>query len=136
LPAPADDAHFVPLGDEMAVIGVEAHPAGPGETMAVDVTLVALRPLTSDDGISVRLIDETGRWLDTHDSPPALGAIPTLKWIRGSRVMDRHLLQIPQDFTGGQVRATLVAYERFRMTPLPSMDSRFGEVPLGNWTLP
>lgn len=136
LPTPTDDARFVPLGDEMAVIGAKFHPAGPGETMAVDVTLVALRPLTSDDGISVRLIDETGRWLDTHDCQPGLGAVPTLKWIRGSRVIDRHLLQIPGDFAGGQVRATLVAYENFRATPLSSMDSRFGEIPLGHWTLP
>jgi hypothetical protein len=136
LPTPANNAHFIPLDDEMAVIGAKAHPAGPGETMAVDVTLVALRPLTNDDGISVRLVDETGRWLDTHDCQPGLGAVPTLKWIRGSRVIDRHLLQIPNDFAGGQVRATLVAYENFRATPLPSMDSRFTEVPLGQWTLP
>ena len=136
LPAPADDARFVPLGDEMAVIGAKAHPAGPGETMAVDVTLVTLRPLTSDDGTSVRLKAADGRWLDTHDSQPALGAVPTLKWIRGSRVVDRHLLQIPDDFAGGQVRATLVAYERFRTAPLPSMDGRFAQVPLGTWPLP
>ncbi len=136
LPAPADDARFVPLGDEMAVIGAEAHAVGSGETLAVDVTLVALRPLTSDDGTSVRLKAADGRWLDTHDSQPALGAIPTLKWIRGSRVVDRHLLQIPQDFSGGQVSATFVAYERFRMTPLPSMDARFGEIPLSQATIP
>jgi hypothetical protein len=136
LPIPMLDAHFVPLGDEMAVIGAKAHPAGSGETMAVDVTLVALRPLTSDDGISVRLADGTGRWLDTHDCQPGLGAVPTLKWIRGSRVIDRHLLRIPGDFAGGEVRAALVAYERFRMTALPPMDGRFGETPLGHWILP
>ncbi|MCP4536912.1 MAG: DUF2723 domain-containing protein [Chloroflexi bacterium] len=136
LPTPAQDTRFVPLGDEMAVIGVKAHSVGSGETMAVDVTLVALRPLTSDDGTSVRLKAADGRWLGTHDSQPALGAIPTLKWIRGSRVVDRHLLQIPQDSAVGEVWATFVAYERFRMTPLPSMDTRFGEIPLGQITLP
>ena len=136
LPLPPRDAHFVPLGDEMAVIGADAHPINQGETMAVDVTLVSLRPLTSDDGISVRLMDDGGRLLDVHDYQPALGAVPTLKWIRGSRVVDRHLLQIPEDFDGGQVRATLVAYENFGLTRLPSMDDRFDEIPLGNWTLP
>jgi len=139
LPTPASDAHFVPLGDEIAVVGASAHPAAPGETMVVDVTLVALRPLTSDDATSVRLVDGEGRWLATHDCQPALGAIPTLKWIRGSRVVDRHLLPISDDFIGGEVWATLVAYERFRMTPLPPMDGRFaatGEVPMGTWSLP
>ena len=96
----------------------------------------AICPLTSDDSTSVRLMGGDGHWLATHDCQPALGAVPTLKWIRGSRVVDRHLLPIPEDFTGGEVRATLVAYERFRMTALPSMDTRFKEVPLGDWTLP
>jgi hypothetical protein len=136
LPTPPLDARFVPLGDEMAVTGVTAHPAPPGETMAVDVKLIALRPLTSDDGISVRLMDLQGQWLDRHDIQPALGAIPTLKWIRGSRVMDRHLLRVPEDFADSEVQVTLVAYERFRMTSLLSMDGRFSEVPLGTWELP
>jgi hypothetical protein len=120
----------------MAVIGAQAKPVGPGETMALDVTLVALRPLTSDDATSVRLADGDGRWLDTHDCQPGLGAVPTLKWIRGSRVVDRHLLEIPEGFSGDSVRATMVAYERFRMAPLPPMDRRFGEVPLGTWDAP
>jgi len=136
LPAPAPDARFVPLGDEMTMVGARAHPVASGETVAVDVTLVALRPLTSDDATSVRLTDGDGRWLATHDYQPALGAVPTLKWIRGSRVVDRHLLPLREDFTGGEVRATLVAYERFRMTPLPPMDGRFSQVPLGMWVVP
>jgi hypothetical protein len=136
LPTAASDASFVPLGDEMVVIGAKFHSIRSGEAAAVDVVLVASRPLTSDDATSVRLMDGEGRWLDTHDCQPGLGAIPTLKWIQGSRVMDRHLLSIPDGFTGGDVRATLVAYERFRLTPLVSMDGRFGEVPLGTWTLP
>jgi len=136
LPAPAPDARFVPLGDEMVVVGATARPAASEETMAVDVTLVALRPLTTDDRTSVRLMGGDGRWLDTHDCQPALGAVPTLKWIRGSRVVDRHLLRVPGDFIGGEVRATLVVYEWFRMIPLPPMDGRFAatsEVPLGTW---
>jgi hypothetical protein len=104
--------------------------------MVVDVTLVALRPLTTDDHTSVRLMDASGRWLDSHDSQPALGAVPTLKWIRDSRVVDRHLLSVPDDFTGGEVWATLVAYEGFRMTDLVPMDGRFVQVPLGAWELP
>ena len=135
LPGPEADARFVPLGDEMVVVGAKFHALDSGQ-VAVDVTLMAQRPLTSDDATSVRLMDSEGRWLATDDCQPALGAIPTLKWIRSSRVVDRHLLHIPDGFTGGEVRGTLVAYERFRMTPIPSMDGRFGEVPLGTWTGP
>jgi hypothetical protein len=136
LPTPTNGTRFIPLGDELAVIGARTQPVGPGETMALDVTLVALRPLTSDDATSVRLADGSGRWLDTHDCQPGLGAVPTLKWIRGSRVVDRHLLEIPEGFSDDSVRATMVAYERFRMAPLPAMDRRFSEAPLGTWDAP
>jgi hypothetical protein len=104
--------------------------------MVVDATLVALRPLTSDDATSVRLVESEGPWFVQHDSQPALGAVPTLKWIRGSRVLDRHLLPLPEDVTEGEVRATLVAYERFRMASLPPMDDRFEAIPLGVRFLP
>jgi hypothetical protein len=136
LPAPSPDARFVPLGDEMIVVGAEARPAGPGDRLAVDVTLVAQRPLTVDDSTSVRLMDGEGRWLASHDYQPALGAVPTLKWIRGSRVVDRHLFSLPEDFDAGEIQATLLVYERFRLASLPSLDGRFTEVPLGTWTLP
>jgi len=81
-------------------------------------------------------MNQEGGWLDRDDCQPALGAVPTLKWIRGSRVMDRHLLRIPADFNGAEVQAGLVAYERFRIVPLPAMDGRFDQVPLGRWSLP
>jgi len=100
------------------------------------VTLAALHPLTSDDATSVRLMDADGRWLARHDMQPGLGAVPTLKWIRGSRVVDRHLLPVPEDFDGDAVQAALVAYERFREATLPPLDGRFGEVPLGTWPQP
>ncbi len=131
LVVPPGDVRFVPLGDEMAVVGVRASSAAPGAVMRVDVTLVGLRALTTDDATSVRLTDEAGRFLGTHDCQPALGTVPTLKWIAGSRVRDRHLIPIPEDWASGGIRATLVAYERFRMTPLPPMDDRRWEaVPL------
>ncbi|MBC7228216.1 MAG: DUF2723 domain-containing protein [Thermoflexales bacterium] len=128
---PPGDLRFVPLGDEMAVVGVQTSAATPGAVMAVDVTLVGLRALTTDAATSVRLTDGTGRFLGAHDCQPALGTVPTLKWIAGSRIRDRHLILVPADWAGGEVRATLVAYERFRMTPLPVMDDRRWEaVPL------
>jgi hypothetical protein len=136
LPSPPPDSRFVPLGDAMAVTGVQAQPASPGQTMTVDVALVGLHGLTIDAATSVRLTGDNGQWLASHDSQPALGAIPTLKWIRGSRVVDRHRLSIPAGFTGDGVQATMVAYERFRLAPLVPMDERFSAVPLGEWNIP
>jgi hypothetical protein len=120
----------------MALVGVDAKTAGPGEVMTLDLDLIALRPLAVDDRTSVRLIGESGEWLAAHDGQPALGAIPTLKWIRGTRVVDRHLLEIPDDYEGTSVRATVVAYEWFWMTSLVPLDGRFEVVPLGTWAQP
>ncbi len=131
LPIPPGAVQFVPLGDEMAVVGGRSSPVLPGKEATVDVALVGLRPLTDDIATSVRLMDEAGRYLGAHDCQPALGMVPTLKWIGGSRVVDRHRIPISADWAGGAVRATIVAYERFRLTPLPPLDNRWRDaVPL------
>jgi hypothetical protein len=136
LPYADADARFVPVGGDFAVTGVHVQTASPGEKAIVDVELVSLKPMTGDLATSVRLMDNGGRWLDRHDMQPAQGAVPTLKWIRGSRVIDRHLLSVPEDFTGDMVQAALVAYERFREITLPVLDGRFRDVPLGSWPQP
>ena len=136
LPAPRLDARFVLIGRDVALIEASVRTAGPGDVAVVDVTLVALHPLTNDDATSVRLMDADGRWLARHDMQPGLGAMPTLKWIRGSRVVDRHLLPVPESFDGKTVQAALVVYERFRQVTLPPMDGRFVDVPLGTWAQP
>lgn len=138
LPIPSPTARFVPLMDEMALIGVspsaDASPE-PSDDLEVRLTFLALKPLVNDDMVSVRLWDETGQLRQMHDLQPALGAIPTLKWIRGSRIIDTHSLVVPQDIAGHVVRATLVVYEQFRGTPLLPLDSRMERIPLGEWEL-
>ena len=60
LPAPSDSARFVPLSDEMALIGVSP---GAGESFTAGdewllrLTFLGLKPLVSDNAISVRLLD-------------------------------------------------------------------------------
>ncbi|NLE44482.1 MAG: DUF2723 domain-containing protein [Chloroflexi bacterium] len=136
LPEPPLDARFVPIGGELAVVDATARTAAPGGTATVDVTFVGLNPLVSDYAVSVRLMDEGGQWLARHDMQPAQGAVPTLKWIRGSRVVDRHLLPVPEGDVGQTVQAGLVVYERFREIVLPPLDGRFRDVPLGTWAQP
>ncbi len=135
LPAAAPQARFVPMGDEMVLTGVDVRASGPGARVAVDLTWVAARPLTADDRSSVRLLSAEGQWLGAHDGQPALGALPTLKWIRGSRVVDRHVLELPDDWSGGALQGSVVVYEWFWMNPLVPLDGRFSQVPLGTWTL-
>ncbi|MCX8068374.1 MAG: DUF2723 domain-containing protein [Anaerolineae bacterium] len=127
LPVPKERVRFVLLGDAMAMAGARAFGVRAGQEAVVEVVLVGLRPLTEDLATSVRLVDEAGRFLGAHDCQPALGTVPTLKWVRGSVVRDRHLIPVPEDWAGGEVRAIMVAYERFRMAPVPPMDERYQE---------
>jgi len=50
--------------------------------------------------------------------------------------VDRHIIPLPSGLAGGAVQATLVVYERFRLTPLPVPDGRLTEVSLGTFYLP
>jgi hypothetical protein len=139
LPAPAPTAHYVPFADEMALISVlpaTSESFAPGDRFPLRLTFLALKPLVSDDAVSVRLSNAAGRWLyPPHDLQPALGAIPTLKWIRGSRVIDLHSFPVPVDIVGDRLSASLVVYERFRGMTLPPLDGRMDAVPLGEWTV-
>jgi hypothetical protein len=95
--------------------------------------------------VSVRLIgfEEDGvhwAWWDLSDGVPAMGAIPTLKWIGGSRVRDPHWLTIPAEARPGQTVGPVVRlYDAFTNRPLPILDERLNQVgpwiPLGTTTL-
>jgi hypothetical protein len=93
----------------------------------LDLTWLTTTPIAQDYAISVRLHDETGTWLGMHDMQPGLGAIPTLKWVaRGLSIRD------PHPFTGNPdpAYASVVIYERFRLTPLSSTMGEISTLPL------
>ncbi|HIC94857.1 MAG TPA: DUF2723 domain-containing protein, partial [Anaerolineae bacterium] len=136
LPLPAPRGRYVDLGGEMLLVGVKYRGAvRPGEKLRVELRFLSQRPLVRDYVVSVRLMDEGGRWRAQDDSVPALGAIPTLKWIRGSRVADRHTLEVPPDAQEGAADLSLIAYDAFTQRPLAILDERLARlgpaVPLG-----
>ncbi len=100
-------------------------------------------PIQRDYAVSTSLIvlnpDDSWAWLDLDDGIPALGAIPTLKWISGSRVTDPHTLSIPPDSASGRVIGTLRIYDAFTGRPLPLLDERLAGAapwaPMGEWIL-
>ena len=95
------------------------------------------------DSISASLIglnpDNTWAWQELDDGIPAMGAIPTLKWIAGSRVTDRHELTVPPDAPAGRVIGTLIIYDAFTGRTLPLLDPRLSAAapwaPLGEWVI-
>ncbi|MFN4294408.1 MAG: protein O-mannosyl-transferase family [Thermoflexales bacterium] len=118
LPDYRDGQRYVPFADQMALVGASAHG---GAALKVDLHWLAMRPLVNDYVISARV--EGDGLYRAHDSVPALGALPTLKWIRGSRVMDRHPFELG-DYRGA-LRVGVVVYDSATRLPLPPLDERY-----------
>lgn len=95
----------------------------------VTLRWLAQRPLVSDKVISVALLGlEQG--YPQADGVPALGAIPTFKWIRGVRVRDPHLVFVGED-AAGEGEWTVAVYDAFTFQHLPPLDERIARLGLG-----
>ena len=129
-----DGRFYVPLGHGLVWAGSTRLGDGltPGEVLTVRQTFHATRPVVRDVGIAVRLIGFeadgfTWAWLnpDPDTDIPALGAIPTLKWIAGSTISHPRLLTVaPQAQTGQVVGGSVRPYDVFTNRPLPLLDGR------------
>jgi hypothetical protein len=142
LPDPAPGSRFVPLGGEMALTGVQTRRGiklseeerrllrtaqGDGDILQVDLQWLSLGALTHDRVVSVQAL----AWGVHHDSVPALGTVPTLKWIQGAEVQDRHFLPLPKK-ASGDTDLHLIVYDHFTRQPLALLDDRLAK--LGNMT--
>ena len=123
---PSPTARYVPLGGEMAFLGFRAvpPPARPGDKLSLCPRFLALGPLTSDYSVSVGLVSPHTGWEEKSDGTPALGAIPTLKWLRGWLVQDPHVLTISAGAPRGEATTTLTVYDAFTLRPLHVLDER------------
>ena len=131
LPAARSSARFIPFGQEMALTGVEIGPQSSDRTLPITVRLVALRPILHDYVVSVSAEAKDGSWRSQpHDTVPALGAIPTLKWISGWSVTDPHVLEMPEG-AAGPARIRLTVYDAFSFQPLPVLDERLAKLGQG-----
>jgi hypothetical protein len=123
---------YVNLGGEMIFAGTGALPSeiGAGQTARVSLKFVALRPLVNDYAVSLALSAADGSWSTQFDTTPALGAIPTLKWMCGTSVDDPHALEIPPNATG-KGTLYLTVYDAFTLQPLPILDAELARLGQG-----
>ena len=119
LPDFVDGERYVAFGNQMALTGAAIQLDG-GQ-VRVDLRWLSARPITTDYIVSARVAGDN--LFVTHDSVPALGAIPTLKWIRGSEVTDRHVLDLGSH--AGSWIGTVLVYDGFTHLPLPALDERY-----------
>jgi hypothetical protein len=125
-------SHYVPFAQGIVWTGemLPANTGEPGDSLTLEQYLQSARPLTNDLVVSVRLIglEADGlhwAWWDLNDSIPAMGAIPTLKWIAGSSVRSPHQVTVAPAATPGQaITGALTLYDAFTSRPLAVLDER------------
>ena len=107
----------------MVLTGLRCDQLGPvaGSVYRVQPTFLSQRPITNDYRVSLSLNSDGGTRITQNDSVPAMGAIPTLKWMRGWSVTDPHMLEIPRD-TSGSAILQLTVYDAFTQRPLAVLD--------------
>ncbi|MFW6062709.1 MAG: protein O-mannosyl-transferase family [Chloroflexota bacterium] len=135
-----DGGYYVPFGAGIIWQGqpqLEGRRLQAAQVIQLVQQFAASRPVMRDYVSSVRLIGyeadgEQWAWWDLDDTVPALGAIPTLKWVAGSTVRDPHFLTVsPQAVPGQQLGGLLTAYDAFTQQPLPILDERITGAYLG-----
>ena len=89
--------------------------------MKINLTFTAARPLLRDTVVSVQMMGNG--WRVTNDFVPALGAIPTLKWIAGSHVLDPHTLKVPENAAPGPAQLSVILYDAFTQETLALLDA-------------
>lgn len=145
---PNREQYYVPLGQgiiytaEPPLAGIDL---AAGSSVTLPAHFASSAPVLRDLVVSVRLVgyEPDGfhwAWWDLHDSIPALGAIPTLKWIAGTRVRDPHPLRASEEAESGQeVGGILMLYDAFTARLLPILDAEISAellgIPLGTTTI-
>jgi len=140
LPRLSPGERYVPFGDGV-VLTQAAGPTGElalGAEIEMHLHFLSQRPLLRDFIVSTSLTglqpDGAWAWRVSHDTVPALGAVPTLKWIHGSAVLDPHRMKIPDDSPVVPVEGSMLVYDHFTQRSLPSLDGQLHPaVPLGTW---
>jgi len=140
LPAPKAGERYVPFGDAVVLTHVSG-PTGslePGAEATISLRFFSQRPLQRDYIVSTSLTalksDGSWAWRASHDTVPALGALPTLKWIRETSVLDPHRMRIPDDSPAVPAVGSFLIYDHFTQRSLPHLDERLTPVvELGTW---
>jgi hypothetical protein len=85
---------------------------------------MAAGPIVDDYSVSLGLINEMAGWERKNDGTPALGAIPTFKWVAGWLIEDLRRIPLDDQAPLGEARVSLTAYDAFTLEPLRVLDER------------
>jgi hypothetical protein len=114
------DGDGVPFGDALALVAHEVRRVG--DELVVDLTWRA-HPAASRSDFTVSVQARGDDWSTQHDGTPALGMFPTLKWLPGDTVGDRHRLALPPGLApDAPYEVTVGVYDAFTLEQVPVTD--------------
>jgi hypothetical protein len=117
---PVDHGGTIPFGLEMTLVGSSVHRAD--SQIVVDLNWLAGSNARHSDYVVSAQVHGDG-WRAQHDGVPAMGAIPTLKWMPGMEVHDRHRIDLPEGLPDdAPYHVTVGVYDGFTHEPLPVLD--------------
>jgi hypothetical protein len=118
---------YVPLGGGITLVGADQLAVVQGQNLSYTLRFMARRPLLRDDQLSLRFTAPT--WMEpiAQDTPPALGALPTLKWVYGPIITDRHFMRIVGDTSSSGIKAQVILYDLFTQQSLPILDPQLAQ---------
>jgi len=134
LPRPLAGERHIVFGGEITLERATWSPSEAWQSEATGrVTLLwqSLRALTHDYAVSVNVLTPDGRAVAQYDTTPALGAIPTFKWVRGKTITDLHPLSVPALASAGEASLRVTVYDAFSLQPLAVSDDRLAKMGQG-----
>lgn len=111
----------IPFGRAMTLLGSQVQREG--AELRVDLRWRA-EPWAARSDYTVSVQAQGEGWQAQDDGTPALGAFPTLKWLPGMVIHDRHRIALPLDLPpDAPYRVTVGVYDAFSLAPLPVTDA-------------
>jgi hypothetical protein len=91
--------------------GIKPEPLYPGGEVEIDLYWEATGTPSLDYTVFVHLVDADGALLSTADGQPLSGNYPTSFWQEGERLVDRHIMTLPEDLPPGVYNLAVGLYD-------------------------
>jgi len=127
---PPDAPLLAILGPDIRLHVAELEPDPESDHLTVRLEWSTAGQLTTNYGVSVRLLDPNGGPREALDTQPGYGFAPTSQWRPGERVADRYTMSLPDDLPPGDGYRLVIVFYQF-----PSV-SEVARVGLGPFALP
>jgi hypothetical protein len=121
-------ARYVSFDEQIILTRAEPLPVSVrrGQTLTLNLEFMAAHSLNQDLTVKVAMLGQN--WSAAVDTTPVGGGLPTLKWVRGTRLTDQFTLTIPLTAQPGPAKVILGWYDAFTQRDLPLLDPRLAQL--------